>query len=90
MEICCFYFCILPPVWGGGGGEIPGKCVGHKWQCNVKHKLNRLLEKTVMVLPIGCLRSDGPLAGICWTESQSPRYSPGLGAMVHKVLIRFK
>ena len=35
-----------------------------------------------MVLPASSPRRVGLLAGICWTKSQSPRYSLGLGAMV--------
>ena len=34
--------------------------------------------KTVLFLPNGCLLSVGSLAGSCWTESQSPRYSSAL------------
>ena len=31
-----------------------------------------------MVLPTVCPRSVGLIAGIFWTKSQSPRYSPGV------------
>ena len=58
-------------------GEIPGICVRQNWQCNVKH--NRLLKKTAVVLPSGCPRTIGFVAGICCRESQNPRYSPELG-----------
>ena len=33
-------------------------------------------------LPVGCFRSAGLIAGICWTKSQSPRYSQGVGSVV--------
>ena len=33
-----------------------------------------------MVLPIGCPRSVGFLAGFCLTESQSPHYCPVRGS----------
>ena len=35
--------------------------------------------KTAVVLPICSPRRVVLLAGICWTKSQSPRYSPGRG-----------
>ena len=34
------------------------------------------------ILPSVHPRSAGLLAGICWKESQSPRYFPGVGAVV--------
>ena len=34
-----------------------------------------------MVLPTGCVRSVWLIAGICWTKSQCPRYSPGVGGL---------
>ena len=35
--------------------------------------------KIDVVLPTSSPRSVGLFAGICWTKSQSPRFSPGLG-----------
>ena len=40
---------------------------------------SRLQGKTAVVLPKSSLRRVGLLARICWTKSQSPHYSPGLG-----------
>ena len=42
-------------------------------------KNSRLRGKTAVVLPMSSPRRVGLLAEICWTKSQSPRYSPGLG-----------
>ena len=42
-------------------------------------KNSRLRGKTAVVLPTSSPRRVGLLARICWTKSQSPRYSPGLG-----------
>ena len=38
--------------------------------------------KTAVVLPTSSPCRVGPLIGIFWTKSQSPRYSPGVGAVV--------
>ena len=43
---------------------------------------NRLRGKTAVVLPTSSPRRVGLLAGICWTKSQSPGYSMGLGGAV--------
>ena len=44
-------------------------------------KTCRLPEKTAVILPDSSPRRVGLLAGICWTKSQSPRYSAGVGAV---------
>ena len=53
-------------------GEIPGVCCICKKGCEIKR------GKTAEVLPKSSLRRVGLLAGICWTKSQSPRYSMGV------------
>ena len=68
---CDFTFALSPQcvcVCGGGGGkgwgfDIPRQTL----QCNVKH---RLWGQTVVILPDGCLRSVGVIAGNCWMKRQ--------------------
>ena len=45
-------------------------------QCKTKQTAGK---NCCVILPIGCPHSVGPLAGISWSKSQSPRYFPGLG-----------
>ena len=71
-NVLCFYFSIAPQC----RGNARDLCFIGKVAVQCKH--NRLLGKMAVVLPTGCPRSVGLLAGICWTKSQSPRYTPGL------------
>ena len=57
--------------------EIPGVCFIYAKRA-VNEKIADCGEKTAVVLPTSSPRRMGLLAGICWTKSQSPRYSPGL------------
>ena len=59
-----------------------GKCQGfvlcrQTWQCN--ENITDCGGKRAVVLPTGCPRSAGLLAGICRTKVKSPRYSLGVG-----------
>ena len=56
------------------GGNTQGLLYIDKKGSEMKN--SRLQGKTAVVLPSSRV---GLLAGICWTKSQSPRYSPGLG-----------
>ena len=42
-------------------------------------KRNRLRGQIAVVLSTVCPRSVVLIAGVFWTKSQSPRYSPGMG-----------
>ena len=67
---------------------LPWQCGGYT-QCllyickkGYVWKDSRLWGKTAMVIRKSSPRRVGLLAGICWTrQSQSPRYSPGLGGL---------
>ena len=70
-------FCIIPAV--------PGEC----WYFGFRRKLagitaahGKTRGQMAVVLPTVCPRSVWLIPGIFRTKSQSPRYSPGVGAMV--------
>ena len=73
---------VLTFAFPRSAGEIPGiYVIKAKRQCNenitnCKGKWRRFYQ--LAVPPVWSLF----LAGFCWTESQSPRYSSGLGAVV--------
>ena len=75
----CFYFLIVPAV--------RGKCQGfvlyrQTWQCN--ENITDYGGKRAVVLPTGCPRSAGLLAGICRTKVKVPAIPRGWGGRGYK------
>ena len=75
-KVLCIYFSIVPAVLRKYQGFVLYRQI---WQCN--ENITDCGGKRAVVLPTECPHSEGLLAGICLTNV-SPRYSPGLGAVV--------
>ena len=69
IQICTFDFTGPPAACDALWSTVINRMVKH----------NRLRGQLAVVLPAVCPRSVVLIAGIFWTKSQSPRYSPGVG-----------